>query len=114
MNIDRNDGDIVKLKHAVCIGANRTSAEAGAIVPHDSVNSRPNEGLDDSEGDDLSYNGASSRETSSLGRPDANRPASPPLPSLPEEPNSPSFEGTGCNIHEVAVKLHVELHNPEN
>lgn len=74
--------------------ANRTSADAGAIVPHDSVNSRPNEGLDDSEGDDLSYNGASMRGDPSLGRPDVNRPASPPLPSLPEEPNSPSFEGT--------------------
>jgi len=75
------------------VGANRTSADAGAIVPHGSVNSRTNEGLDDPEGDDLSYNGANTRGEPSLGRPDVNRPASPPLPSLPEEPNSPSFEG---------------------
>ncbi|KAG0615413.1 hypothetical protein M758_5G039300 [Ceratodon purpureus] len=69
----------------------QTSADAGAIVPHSSDNGRPSEGLDDLESDDLSYNGVNLRGDPSLDRPDV-RSTSPQLPSLPEEPNSPSFE----------------------
>lgn len=67
-------------------------AEAGAIVPHESVSARPNEGLDDLERDELTYNGADMRGDPPLGRPDFAVSTSPQLPSLPEEPNSPSFE----------------------
>ena len=62
-------------------------------MPHESANARSNEGLDDPEGDELSYNGSSARGDPS-GRSDVNQSTSPQLPSLPEEPNSPSFEGT--------------------
>ena len=61
-------------------------------MPHESVNTRSNEGLDDLEGDDLSYNGASARGDPSS-RSEVNQSTSPQLPSLPEEPNSPNFEG---------------------
>lgn len=73
--------------------ANRLSADASAIVPHDSVSARPNDGLDDLEGDDVLYNGANMRGDPSLCRSDVARINSPQLPSLPEEPNSPSCEG---------------------
>lgn len=76
------------------MGVNRPPAEAGAIVPHESVSARPNEGLDDLERDELTYNGADMRGDPPLGRPDFAVSTSPQLPSLPEEPNSPSFEGT--------------------
>ncbi|XP_073395816.1 uncharacterized protein [Physcomitrium patens] len=68
------------------------SADASAIVPHDSVSARPNDGLDDLEGDDVLYNGANMRGDPSLCRSDVARINSPQLPSLPEEPNSPSCE----------------------
>lgn len=74
------------------VGVNRSSADVGAIVPHESVDGRPNEGLDDLDSDDLSYNEVSLRGDPSLDRPDV-RSSSPQLPSLPEEPNSPNFEG---------------------
>lgn len=59
-------------------------------MPHDSVNSRANEGLDDLEGDDSLYNG--SHTHGDFGRQDAVRSPSQ-LPPLQEEPSSPSFEG---------------------
>lgn len=75
------------------MGVNRPSADAAAVVPFESVNATPNEGLDDLESHDLSCNGVNPRGDLSLGRPDVVRSTSPQLPSLPEEPNSPSFEG---------------------
>lgn len=85
--------EVISDQYVYCLGANRSIADAGAIVPHESVNARSNDGLEDLEGDDLSFNGASARGDPS-GRSDVNQSTSPQLPSLPEEPNSPSFEGT--------------------
>jgi hypothetical protein len=72
----------VKLRsvYVAYMDVNRTSADAGAIVPHESDNGRPNEGLDDLENDDPSYNGVNLHGDPSLDRPDI-RSTSPQLPS---------------------------------
>jgi hypothetical protein len=67
----------------------QTNRNAGAIVPHDSVNCRANEGLDDLEGDDSLYNG--SHTHGDFGRQETVRSPSQ-LPPLQEEPSSPSYE----------------------
>lgn len=91
--VSPNDKGDLRSIYVAYMGANRSSADAGAIVPHEVVNARSNGGLDDLEGDDLSYNGANAHGDPS-GRSDFNQSTSPQLPSLSEEPGSPSFEGT--------------------
>lgn len=65
-------------------------------MPHDSVNSRANEGLDDLEGDDSLYNG--SHTHGDFGRQETVRSPSQ-LPPLQEEPSSPSFEGNKPSLY---------------
>jgi len=72
----------------------RAQADARALVPQDSVNSRASEGFDDFDNDEIPYEGSQTPVHSKPGifNPEVVR-SPPPLPPLREETASPSFEG---------------------
>jgi hypothetical protein len=72
----------------------RQQADSRAIVPHESVVSRGTEAFSYLDGDEAPSNGVQNHERDTdFERPEA-APRSPPqLPTLAEEPTSPSLEG---------------------
>lgn len=77
-----------------------------ALAPHDSVNSRPSEGFDDFENDEIAFEGPQTPIHAKPGIGISEAVRSPPqLPPLMEEHASPGFEGKCCILLSVRTVL---------